>query len=766
MKKISPGTSLLLHCQRFLAGLIILSIVLGCAPKRRGQVSIEVYEGKAPKLKDVDRESLKGKRIVIDPGHGGVFRGAIGRSGVSEADINLGVGLYLWGMLEEAGCDVWLTRKTDKDFVDGNPNRLREDLRRRVEMANVLEPDLFISLHHNADPNRDPTRNEIQIYYKMDDTGPSRDIALAIAKHIRLAIADVCATVKPGNYYVLRNSKAPAVLCEPSFISNPEVESKLRLSEKQRLEAEVYFAAIAEYFSRGVPKAISYSPIGVHEDVDCVEIVFESYPPLDPNSAEIEIDGSDLEGSWLSPTRFVAPLGQRLSNGTHSVTAYLRSTTGNSSPRIAWNFVIDRPTKDMFIDLFPRVVSPGFPQAIFVRPVDAYGNSVRDSTEVSFVWQGGRFQTQVKNGYAIAFRGKQIPSQAKSIRILSGEIEQKINFLDDPTSKMITGFVYDNKGNPIRGATIVLGRGEKVFSTQDSGFFFFEEDISETVHVSKKGYRKVTIAIDSRSPFEITLEPFYKSLSVGEKVAIDPKESLGESSWTTKEGRTSSELNLELATYLRNLLEQYGIDAILTRKTDDYVPDIDRVRAVESFGAQILISIGHEKASEDMVTIEHYPSSAEGRQLANAISNYFGKVLGLKPRISETSDYIIQQTSCPAVSIRIGYPNELIYPSNEAKTYSLFQKCYPIACGLLESLGVKPDQTFQISGEVYENQRPASFAILEIDGCVLIPTGKDGRFSILLLENGCHKIRAFSQNRSSSLVSVCSSQSGIKLQLE
>jgi len=106
--------------------LLILTL-LACAPKPR-QPLPHFYDRLAEPLDTLDVSSVAGKRIVIDPGHGGVFRGAIGVEGLDEADVNLGVALYLWGLLEEAGAEVHLTRKTDRDFVGGDPDALRQDL--------------------------------------------------------------------------------------------------------------------------------------------------------------------------------------------------------------------------------------------------------------------------------------------------------------------------------------------------------------------------------------------------------------------------------------------------------------------------------------------------------------------------------------------------------------------------------------------------------------------------------------------------------------
>ncbi|MCP4717730.1 MAG: N-acetylmuramoyl-L-alanine amidase CwlD, partial [Deltaproteobacteria bacterium] len=54
-------------------------------------------------LTRLNLEPLRGKVIVIDPGHGGPERGALGRHGLTEAEINLGVSLALWGLLKQSG---------------------------------------------------------------------------------------------------------------------------------------------------------------------------------------------------------------------------------------------------------------------------------------------------------------------------------------------------------------------------------------------------------------------------------------------------------------------------------------------------------------------------------------------------------------------------------------------------------------------------------------------------------------------------------------
>jgi len=76
-----------------LAGCARLAVVTQPPPLDYGQFLLREVPP------EIDISALKGKKIVIDPGHGGSYAGAVGPNNLREADVNLGVGLHLWGML-------------------------------------------------------------------------------------------------------------------------------------------------------------------------------------------------------------------------------------------------------------------------------------------------------------------------------------------------------------------------------------------------------------------------------------------------------------------------------------------------------------------------------------------------------------------------------------------------------------------------------------------------------------------------------------------
>ncbi len=102
----------------------------GCSSQRSSRDNLYSQLSEEPAA--FDRSVLEGRRIVIDPGHGGRFRGAVGADSLSEADVNLGVALYLWGLLDEAGAEVRLTRSADRDFLAEGSSAVQDDLAARM----------------------------------------------------------------------------------------------------------------------------------------------------------------------------------------------------------------------------------------------------------------------------------------------------------------------------------------------------------------------------------------------------------------------------------------------------------------------------------------------------------------------------------------------------------------------------------------------------------------------------------------------------------
>jgi N-acetylmuramoyl-L-alanine amidase len=112
-------------------------------------------------------QTLTGKIIVVDAGHGGIDPGA-NRPGVLEKDINLAIALQMRDILQSRGAKVILTRDTDVELSDQCENekvrgRYRRDLNARLQAIQESDADLFVSIHANA--NSSPKRRGIECIY-------------------------------------------------------------------------------------------------------------------------------------------------------------------------------------------------------------------------------------------------------------------------------------------------------------------------------------------------------------------------------------------------------------------------------------------------------------------------------------------------------------------------------------------------------------------------------------------------------------------------
>jgi len=197
-------------------------------------------------------QSLEGRVIVLDPGHGGTgdtddYR--VGPAGEREEWVNLRVALLLQEMLEARGARVLMTRTEDVSV----------DLRERAELAVEHQADVFLSIHHNA--TADPAVNFPIIYFhgNASENQASVELGRHLAHRIREALFAGQGPVSlvsdhvifPGSgTAVLRHSYGiPGVMAEASFFTNPEEERRLKDPAYNRREAEAYVAALEDFFA-------------------------------------------------------------------------------------------------------------------------------------------------------------------------------------------------------------------------------------------------------------------------------------------------------------------------------------------------------------------------------------------------------------------------------------------------------------------------------------------------------------------------------------
>lgn len=177
-------------------------------------------------------------RVCIDPGHGGNDPGG-GSLGRLEKNLVLQVQPLLWKLLAELGHFCFTTRVKDEFVEIGD----------RAKYSNALEADVFVSLHCNASDSR-ASRGPWTLHAAVSTRG--RELAVAIQRNLAKATGGNPASVYPDKsgwtsdrrLGVLWGTRAPAVLVELGFMTNPE--------EIRDLEDTLYQERLAGAIALGV----------------------------------------------------------------------------------------------------------------------------------------------------------------------------------------------------------------------------------------------------------------------------------------------------------------------------------------------------------------------------------------------------------------------------------------------------------------------------------------------------------------------------------
>jgi N-acetylmuramoyl-L-alanine amidase len=217
------------------------------------------------------------RRIVIDPGHGGIQTGAIAESGLTEKEVTLDIALRLRRHLADAPFEVLMTRETDQTL----------GLEKRVGFANANNADLFVSIHLNwmeprtirgpetffVGPTDDPRTMKLVSMENHDSRHSFTDLRRALDKiyiDARRSESRMLAKTIQGRLYgslkegssrldnrgvktapfaVLIGTQMPAILTEVSCLSNSDEVKLLTNGEYREKIALALVDGIRSYAS-------------------------------------------------------------------------------------------------------------------------------------------------------------------------------------------------------------------------------------------------------------------------------------------------------------------------------------------------------------------------------------------------------------------------------------------------------------------------------------------------------------------------------------
>ena len=224
--------------------------------------------------------------IAIDAGHGGEDPGAIGKNGLREKDVVLGIAKDLFADINaEPGMKAVLTRNGDY-FLP---------LRERMRRARAQSADLFVSVH--ADSIRDRSIDGSSVYIlsqrgasdeasrwlaarenasdliggvSLDDKddvlasvlldvsqtaslNASQAAASRVLRQLSLAGQVRKIQVQEARFMVLKSPDIPSMLVETAYISNPQEEQRLRTDAQRAKIAAAIHRGVRDYFYANPP---------------------------------------------------------------------------------------------------------------------------------------------------------------------------------------------------------------------------------------------------------------------------------------------------------------------------------------------------------------------------------------------------------------------------------------------------------------------------------------------------------------------------------
>lgn len=193
---------------------------------------------------------ISGRTIVIDAGHGGVDPGAVSAGGIVEKEITLQIAKELELLLKKAAVYVIMVRQGDYDLADSSETNLlkrkRQDLSRRVSIAEEANADLYISIHANYFPSSIWSGAQT-FYYEGSDAG--RQLAITLQTALVRYLGPNNRLARPGDFRVLRDTTMPAAMVEVGFLSNPREALLLSQAGYQKQVAAAIFAGLLRYYS-------------------------------------------------------------------------------------------------------------------------------------------------------------------------------------------------------------------------------------------------------------------------------------------------------------------------------------------------------------------------------------------------------------------------------------------------------------------------------------------------------------------------------------
>ena len=476
-----------------------------------------------------------------------------------------------------------------------------------------------------------------------------------------------------SGFGVLRLTKAPAVVCEASFYSNPEEERRLRKKSYNRREAYGYFLGIVRYVAAGFPQGILQAPapesttehktpkieISISDGIHTRGAWIIKRQQVFSDSIRVKLDGVVVQHRYLrdSDLIVVTPT-EPLSNGVHWIETCLVNYYGNHNlPTTQW-FKIAPPAAQLQVSTWAKSIPPDGESyvGITVAAYDSDDQPIANDELIHAQTTVGRLTETVqlsKNGIARFYLhgdpAIRQPSTAQ-VKVVYKDKQETISVgFGEIQGGIIQGRVRNATGSALGDATIRLMKGEERITATDSNGHFFYNHVSPgetSLLVSKAGYynlqMKEEVLPNRALVIHPGLHPICEGALVGQVFVLDAR--YGGTERGTPPG--TAQVNLAVVNALSEMLKIAGARVYLIRKEDQTIAVSKRVAAVNAIkenGYYLRIDHGNRTNHGPSVVATHYPGNQVAARYVQSILEYL--VLG----DSKTSNETLQDPDSPEI---------------------------------------------------------------------------------------------------------------------
>ena len=624
---------------------------------------------------------LKDFTICLDPGHGG--QGHIsdykrGPTGVREADVNLQVALHLRDMLQKVGATVVMTR-IDDSYVS---------LATRSQIANESGAHFFISLHHNGIDN--PKTNYTSTWYHgdADDSRQSLDLARYIQHEVSdaLRLPSSPATglysdklVATSGFGVLRLTECPAVLCEASFLSNPEEEARLKKDDYLRNEAYGYFLGIARYVAAGFPKGVLVEPqpetiiqtrtprlqIRVMDGLHQRGAWMLKRQQVFTNSIQVKLDGVRVPHHYDPDTDLITvAIEKPLANGVHFVQTELVNYYGNHSLPASQRFKVAPAATQLHLSAWTDTLPADGKSyvGISVNARDAEGTPIADGESIYARTSNGTLtetHQPSKHGTSHFYLYAPNAPGTATVEAFYGEKRESLTIhFADIDNAIVQGQVSDaDAGKPLQDVQLQMDPNLTT-ATDAQGHFFITTDpaskvpVETTLHISKVGYypnkHKVNITPNQATIVRSKLQPIAGGAFASTVIILD--------------SRSDTPTTKKLIETLQELLKLAGAETYNIHTPGQELTIEERIKTINAIqGRGYYLQINHAPQNRDEpVVAAHYRGNQVTETFLKRILEQFNETLFKTPivTVQDRTTPEIQQTNKMAMTLEIRSLNQ------------------------------------------------------------------------------------------------------------